>query len=65
MVTSEFTDGFGVWLWLYNKVLIDQLVRSVRENIWTLVFCMDLTSFDPYFKTAVHIFSRIDLTTGQ
>ena len=43
-------------LWLYNKALIDQLVRSIRENIWTLAFRTDLTSFGPYFRTAVQIF---------
>ena len=25
--------------------VIDQLVRSIRENVWTLVFRTDLTSF--------------------
>ena len=40
-------------------------VRSIRENIWTLVFRMDLTSFGPYFKSAVQSFSRMDLTIGQ
>ena len=42
---------------LYNEALNDQLVRSTRENIWTLVFRMDFTSFGPYFKIAVQIFS--------
>ena len=37
----------------------------MRENIRTLVFCTDFTSFDPYFKTAFRIFSRIDLTVGN
>ena len=53
------------WLRLYNKALIDQLVRSIPENIWTLAFRTDLTSFGPYFKTAVQIFSRMNLVIGQ
>ena len=32
------------WLWLYNKALIDQLVRSILENIWTLALRTDFTS---------------------
>ena len=56
---------FGRWLWLNNNAVIDQLVRSIREGIRTLVFDMDLTSFGPYFKTVVRIFSRMDLTIGQ
>ena len=51
MFSSEFREGFGLWSWLYNEALIDQLVRSIRENIRTLVFRIDLTSFGPYFKT--------------
>ena len=43
-----------------QKALIDQLVRSLRGNTWTLAFRTDLTSFGPYFKTAVQIFSHID-----
>ena len=23
------------WLWLYNESFIDQLVRSIPENIWS------------------------------
>ena len=37
MFSTEFKKGFGLWsldwLWLCNKALIDQLVRSIRENI--------------------------------
>ena len=29
--STEFRQSFGAWLWLYNKALIDQLVRSIRE----------------------------------
>ena len=66
MFRFEFEEGFCLWLWLYNKAFIDQLVRSIRENIRTLiVFRTNLTSFGPYFKTAVRIFSRMDLTIGQ
>ena len=65
MVSFEFEEGFGLWLWLYNKALIDQLVRSIQENIRTLVFRTNLTSFGPYFKTVVRIFSSLDLTIGQ
>ena len=56
---------FGLWLWLYNKALIDQVVRSIREIIRTSAFRTDLTSFGPYFKTSVRIFPRMDLTIGQ
>ena len=65
MFSTEFREGFGLWLWLYNKALTDQLVRSIRENIWTSAFRTDLTSLGPYFKTSIRIFSRIDLTIGQ
>ena len=65
MFSSELREGFGLWPWLCNKALIDQLIRSIRENIRTLVFRTDLTSFCPYFKTAVRIFSRMDLPIGQ
>ena len=51
--------------WLYDKALIDQLVRTIQENIRTLVFRTDLTSFGPYIQTAVRIFPRMDLTIGQ
>ena len=44
---------FGLCLWLYNEALIDQLVGSIRENIQTLAFRTDLTSFGPYFKNSV------------
>ena len=47
------------------KSLIDQLVRSIRENIRTSAFRKDLTSFGSYSKTSVLIFSRMDLTIGQ
>ena len=59
MFSFEFEEGFGLRLWLYNKALIDQLARSIRESIRTLVFCTDRT------KNAIRIFSRMDLTTGQ
>ena len=65
MFSSELREGFGLWPWLYNKALIDHLIRSIRENIRTLGFRTDLTSFCPYFKTTVRIFSRMDLTIGQ
>ena len=35
-------------LWLYNKALIDQLVRSIRENIWTLVFRKNIFLHEPH-----------------
>ena len=47
---------------LYNIALIDQSVRSIRENIRTLVFRTDPASFGPYFKIAVPIFSRMYVT---
>ena len=65
VLNLEKASAFGLSLWLYNKALIDQLVRSIRENIRTLLFRTGLTSFGPYFKTAVEIFSRMDLTIGQ
>ena len=65
MFSSEFEEGFGLCLRLYNKALIDQLVRSIRENIPILVFVKDLPSFGPYFKTVVRIFSYMNLTIGQ
>ena len=34
------------------------------ENIRILVFRTDVISFGPYFKTAVRIFCRMDLTIG-
>ena len=30
---SEFSEDFSLYLWLYHKALIDQLVRSIPENI--------------------------------
>ena len=67
MFSTEFREGFGLWflITVYNKALIDQLVRSIRENIGTSAFRTDLTSFGPNFKTSVRIFSRMDLTIGQ
>ena len=52
-----------------QKALIDQLVRSVGENIRTLVFRTDLTS-PAHFVRSVHPncgpnISRMDLTIGQ
>ena len=41
---------------LYNKALINQLVRSIRKNIRTLVVRKDLTSFGPLIKTASEYF---------
>ena len=69
--STEFREGFGLWYlimaiqWLYSEALIDQSVQSIPENIRTLVSRTDLTSFGPYFKTAVLIFSLMDLTFGQ
>ena len=40
-------------------------IEPIRENIRTSAFRTDLTSFGPYFKTSVRIFSRMDLTIGQ
>ena len=66
MFSTEFREGFGFWsLIMIIKALIDQLLRSIRENIRTSAFRTDLISFGPYFKTLVRIFSRMDLTTGQ
>ena len=66
MISSELEKALVLRsLWPYSEALIDQSVRSIRENIWTLVFCTDLISFGPYFKTVVQIFSRMDLTIGQ
>ena len=57
--SSEFGKGFEYG---HIKPLFTELVRSISENIQTLVFCTDLASFGPYFKTAVRTFSRMDLT---
>ena len=35
LFSSEFRECFGLWLWLCNKALIDQLIRSNQENIRT------------------------------
>ena len=63
---SELREGFALrslimtmqydYDYTSNKALIDQLIRSIRENIQTLVFRTDLTPFSSYFKTAVRIF---------
>ena len=48
MFSTEFREGFGLSFWLYNEALIDQLVRSIRENIRTSAFRTDLSfSFGP------------------
>ena len=47
MFSTEFREGFGLSFWLYNEALIDQLVRSIRENIRTSAFRTELTSFGP------------------
>ena len=45
MFCSKFEAGFDLWslIWLYNEACIDQLIPSIWENIWTLVFHIDLT----------------------
>ena len=51
MFSSEFSEGFGLRLWLYNKALINQLlIQSIREIYGKY---LELTSFHPYFKTSV------------
>ena len=49
---GSFLPGINHWccLRLYNKALIDQLARSIREKFRTLVFRTDLTSFGPYIQ---------------
>ena len=44
VLNLEKVSVFGLSLWLYNKALIDQLVRSIPENIRTSVFRTDRTS---------------------
>ena len=62
---KDDTDVLIAFIFDYGctvKLLFDQLMWSILENIGTLVFRTDLTSFGPFFKTAVRVFSRMDLT---
>ena len=65
MFSSEFREGF-VWSLVFDYgYIIKQLIRPIRQNIRILIFRTDLTSFCPYFKSVVRIFSCMDLTIGQ
>ena len=55
ILSTEFGEDIGFWslIMAINKAFIDQLVQSIRENVPTSAFRMDLTSSGPYFKTSV------------
>ena len=60
VLNLERASVFGLRLWLYNKALIDQLVRSVRENIRIEVLKYGSNEVRYVRKAEVRIFSRMD-----